>query len=97
MRFFVRFFHRARGAYDALVRRLTLFSGWVWVAAISFVGIETFEVVFGMFVLAPELLPLALIALACAWYFRGALRRVTHTARVRIRLARARLRRRRRS
>ena len=74
-------------------RRLVLLSGWVWIAAISLVGVEMFDVVFGTFLLAPELLPVVLIGLACAWYFRAALRRAERALRVRLRLLRARRRR----
>ena len=55
-------------------RRAALFTGWVWVAAISFVGVEMFEVVFGTLLLAPEFLPVVLLGLAAAWYFRESLR-----------------------
>jgi len=75
-------------------RRMTVFSGWVWVAAISFVGVEMFDIVFGAFLLAPEFLPVVLIGLAVAWYFREALRAMSHSFRVRLRLVRSRLRRR---
>jgi hypothetical protein len=74
---------RARRDRHRFVWRLMLFSGWVWIAAVSFVGIEMFEVIFGTFVLAPEILPLVLIGLACAWFFRDRLRRLW--ARVRTR------------
>ena len=73
-----------------IVRRLALFSGWVWVAAISLVGFEMFEVIFGAFLLAPEFLPLVIIAFALAWVFRERVRRLRLVVRVRVRLARAR-------
>lgn len=63
-------------------------------AAFSFIGIEMFEVVFGTFLLAPELLPLALLGFAAAWYFREQLAAVRRRLRIAVRLA---VRRRRRS
>ncbi|WP_218775182.1 hypothetical protein, partial [Leifsonia sp. NCR5] len=63
---------------DSLWRRLhtraTLFSGWTWVAAASLIGFETLDIVFGAFILAPELLPLVLVGLALVWVFRERLR-----------------------
>lgn len=76
-------------------RRLTLFSGWVWIAAISFVGIEMFDIVFGTFLLAPELLPVVLIGLAMTWYFRETLRAWWRSGRIRLRLVRRAQRRKR--
>jgi len=71
-------------------RWLTLFGGWTWIAAASFIGFESFEVLLGMAVLAPELLPLAIIGLALAWHFRERLRAVRGRLRIRRRAARAR-------
>ena len=81
---------RCRLARWRVTRRLTLFSGWVWVAAISLVGFEAFEVIFGAFLLTPEFLPLVLVAFALAWVFRERLRRWRLLIRVRVRLARVR-------
>ncbi|QIZ98787.1 hypothetical protein [Leifsonia sp. PS1209] len=84
---------------DSLWRRLhtraTLFSGWTWVAAASLIGFETLDIVFGAFILAPELLPLVIVGLALAWVFRERLRSGRARLRARIRVARmARARRR---
>jgi len=61
---------RVRRARHAVSRRLILFSAWVWIAAISLVGVEMLDVVFGTFVLAPEFLPVVLLAFAVVWWFR---------------------------
>lgn len=53
-----------------------LFSGWTWVAAGSLVGFEMLDIIFGSFLVAPELLPLVILGLACAYVFRVRLRRV---------------------
>jgi len=81
---------RTRRVLRRFGRRLTLFGGWTWVAAASFVGFESFEVLLGMSALAPELLPLAIIALALAWHFREHLRALRRRLRIRWRAARAR-------
>jgi hypothetical protein len=47
-----------------------LFGGWTWVAAGSLLGFEMLDVVLGSFLLAPELLPLVILALAIVWLFR---------------------------
>ncbi len=83
---------RCRRLHRRSVARLVLFSGWTWVAAGSFVGFEMLEIIFGAFILAPELLPIVLIVLASAWYFRARLRRSWTYARARMRLARLRRR-----
>lgn len=84
---------------DSLWRRLhtraTLFSGWTWVAAASLIGFETLDIVFGAFILAPELLPLVLVALALTWVFRERFRSGRARLRARIRVARMRRRARR--
>jgi len=72
--------------------RATLFRGWTWVAAGSLIGFEMLDVVFGAFILAPELLPLAILGLALVWLFRDRLRRARVSLRVRVRLARVRRR-----
>ncbi|PZE77831.1 hypothetical protein [Curtobacterium sp. MCBD17_019] len=81
---------RGRRVRHRAARHLMLFSGWVWFAAASLVGFEMFDMIFGTFLLAPELLPVVLIGLAFAWYFREALRRTKGSIRVRLRLARMR-------
>jgi len=81
---------RTRRRVRRFVRWLTLFGGWTWVAAASLIGFESFELLFGVFALAPELLPLAIIGLAVAWYFRERLRELRKRLRVRWRAARAR-------
>ncbi|GAA4266892.1 hypothetical protein GCM10022256_25040 [Frondihabitans peucedani] len=48
------------------------------------------EVVFGAFLLAPELLPLALLAFAAAWLFRERLQSVRRRLMLTVRLARRR-------
>lgn len=70
------------------VMRLTLLSGWAWVAAASLVGFEMFDIIFGAFILAPELLPLVIIALACIWFFRDRVQQLVIRARTRFRGAR---------
>lgn len=72
--------------------RATLFSGWTWVAAGSLIGFEMLDIVFGAFILAPELLPLAILGLALVWLFRDRLRHARVSLRVRVRLARVRRR-----
>ncbi|PZE29760.1 hypothetical protein DEI86_00160 [Curtobacterium sp. MCBD17_028] len=81
---------RVRRARYGAARLLMLFTGWVWFAAASFVGFEMFDMIFGTFLLAPELLPVVLIGLAFAWYFRETLSRTKGSIRVRLRLARMR-------
>jgi hypothetical protein len=81
---------RVRRVHSRAARLLVVSSGWVWVAAASLVGFEMFEVIVGTFLLAPELLPVALVGLALAWYFRTTLRRTAVSIRVRLRLARMR-------
>ena len=87
-------FRRSRAAavraMTRVHRRLTLFSGWTWVAAGSLIGFEMLDVIFGTFILMPELLPLVILCLALAWYFRGRLRRGWGRLRARIRLSRMR-------
>lgn len=82
----------APSPWRRLYTRATLFSGWAWIAAASLVGFETFDIIFGAFILAPEFLPLVIIALAAAWFFRERLRRARRRLRGRIRLARVRRR-----
>jgi hypothetical protein len=72
--------------------RAVLFSGWTWIAAGSLIGFEAFDLVFGAVALAPELLPLLLIALALTWLFRERLRRTWARLRARRRLRRLRSR-----
>ena len=57
-----------------LSRRLTLFGGWTWVAAASLIGFEGLELVFGSLLLAPEFLPLVILALAVVWLLRERVR-----------------------
>ncbi|AYG02149.1 hypothetical protein [Gryllotalpicola protaetiae] len=72
--------------------RLTLFGGWTWIAAGSLVGFEMLDLVFGTFVLAPELIPLVILCLALAWYFRRRLRWAWNRTRAAARLLRLRRR-----
>ncbi len=51
-----------------------MFSGWMWMAAASLVGVEVFDMMFSAFLIAPEFFPLVIIALAIIWYFREWLR-----------------------
>lgn len=67
-----------------LTTQLMLFGGWTWVAAISLVGFEAFEILFLSFALAPEFLPLAIIFLAITWFLRERLREVWSQFRIRI-------------
>ncbi|MFC4241819.1 hypothetical protein ACFOYW_00420 [Gryllotalpicola reticulitermitis] len=68
--------------------QLTLFSGWTWIAAGSLIGFEMFDVIFGAFLLAPELIPAVILTLALTWYFRRTLHRAWRRGRARWRLAR---------
>jgi len=70
--------------------RVALFGGWVWFAAGSLIGFEAFDIVFGTFALAPELLPVVILGLALTWYFRRQVRRVSTRARAYRRLRRIR-------
>lgn len=81
---------RARGIKRGVAERLTLFSGWTWVAAGSLVGFEMLEIIFGGFILAPELLPLAILTLAILWLFRERIQTLRKRAYVRRRARRAR-------
>lgn len=63
--------------------RATLFSGWTWVAAASLIGFEALDIVFGAMILAPELLPLVIVALALTWVFRDKLQHATARLRAR--------------
>ncbi len=60
------------------VERLTWpfwrFGTWMFLAAGALVGFEVLEVVLGGFILAPELVPLVLLALATAWAVRCGVR-----------------------
>ncbi|RDV43469.1 hypothetical protein DOE76_17515 [Leifsonia sp. ku-ls] len=78
--------------FRRLHTQATLFSGWTWVAAASLIGFEALDIVFGAFILAPELLPLVIVGLALAWLFRERLRRARTCLRARLRLARLRRR-----
>jgi hypothetical protein len=70
--------------------RLLLFSGWVWVAAGSLVGFELLEILLGGLIAVPEVLPVVLIALAFAWYFRRGIRLIWRRASARWRRRRPR-------
>lgn len=77
-----------RRSIRRIAARATLFGGWIWFAAVSLIGLETFEIIVGTFALAPELLPLVILGLALAWYFRERLRRALRRARAFRRLRR---------
>jgi hypothetical protein len=72
-----------------LYSRLLMLSGWTWVAAGSVIGFEAFDILFMSFALAPEFLPLAIIALALYWLMRERMLAVRKRIRVRLRAARA--------
>ncbi|RAX16993.1 hypothetical protein DC347_10260 [Pseudarthrobacter sp. AG30] len=72
--------------------RATLFGGWVWFAAGSLIGFEAFEILFGTFALAPELLPLVILGLALTWGVRRQLRRASVRVRRQLRRASVRVR-----
>jgi hypothetical protein len=78
----------ARRISRRLAMRATLFGGWVWFAAGSLVGFEAFDIIFGTFALAPELIPIVILGLALTWYFRGQVQRVSTRARAYRRLRR---------
>ncbi|BDZ48155.1 hypothetical protein GCM10025867_03960 [Frondihabitans sucicola] len=77
---------RALGAVSA---RLTLFSGWTWIAAGSLIGFEMLEIVFSSFLLVPELLPVVLLVLAGVFFFRARIVSMRARLTIRIRAARA--------
>lgn len=86
---------RLRRRARRIARRLILLGGWTWLAAGSLVGFEVLEMLFGTLALAPEFIPLLVVALAVAWYFRDRLRRAAR--RLRLLLLWLRIARRRRS
>ncbi|MFE6736723.1 hypothetical protein [Microbacterium sp. NPDC057650] len=51
-------------------------STWIYFAAAGVIGFGGLEVMFGAFLIAPELLPFALAALALVWVLRRERRRV---------------------
>ena len=77
-----------RRLYRRVALRALSFGGWVWLAAGSAIGFEAFDILFGTFALAPELLPFAILGIALVWYFRERLRRLTARARAYRRLRR---------
>lgn len=79
-----------RRLYRPTALRAASFGGWVWLAAGSAIGFEAFDILFGTFALAPELLPFAVLGIALAWYFRGRLRRLLARTRAYRRLRRLR-------
>lgn len=62
----------------------------IYLAAGALIGFEVLEVLFGAFVLAPELLPVLILSLAVHWYLREHLRRAARLARLWLRRARRR-------
>lgn len=81
LRFLVLHWRLTRRFILRIATRAALFGGWIWCAAASLVGLETFEIIVGTFALAPELLPLVILGLALAWYFRERVRRTSRRAR----------------
>ncbi len=81
---------RVRRLIRTLHRRLVLLSGWTWVAAGSLIGFEAFDILFLSFALAPELIPLAVLALALYWFARERVRALRRRIRVQLRAARVR-------
>ena len=77
-----------RRLYRRVALRALSFGGWVWLAAGSAIGFEAFDILFGTFAIAPELLPFAILGIALVWYFRERLRRLTARARAYRRLRR---------
>ena len=75
-----------RRLYRRVALRTLSFGGWVWLAAGSAIGFEAFDILFGTFAVAPELLPFAVLGIALVWYFRGRLRRLLARARAHRRL-----------
>ncbi|WP_029145556.1 hypothetical protein [Microbacterium luticocti] len=63
---------------------------WMLLGAAAVVGFEGLEALLGTFLMAPELLPFALLALALYWVFRERVVRGVRRLRIRIRAARAR-------
>jgi TRAP-type C4-dicarboxylate transport system permease small subunit len=52
----------------------------VWVGALSLVGIEAFEVIFGVGMMAPEFVPVVVLVLATVFFVRRFIRRRTGRA-----------------
>ncbi|HXR43395.1 MAG TPA: hypothetical protein VN759_01225 [Pseudolysinimonas sp.] len=69
-------FFRLRARCRRRTRSLWRFTGWVWVAAGSLVGFEALELILTGLLAAPEFVPLVLIVLAAAWFFRAGLGRL---------------------
>lgn len=79
----------------AVLRHAVRVEVWAYVAAGSLIGFEGLELLFGSFLLAPEFLPVALLAIALLWALRRGGHRVVRLLRL-LRLRRRRARRRRR-
>ncbi|KQO65145.1 hypothetical protein [Curtobacterium sp. Leaf261] len=56
----------------------------------SLVGFEAFEMILGVSLAAPELIPLVILGLAVAWFLRERIRASVRRVRIRIRAARVR-------
>ncbi len=56
------------------------FGTWMFLAAGALVGFEVLEAVIGGFILAPELVPVALLVLATAWAIREGVRSLRRRA-----------------
>lgn len=82
---------RARRTWQRLVIvPLIHASTWTYLAAGALVGFEALEILFGAFVLAPEIIPLLLVGLAAQWWLRERVRRIVRLWRLHRRRVRAR-------
>lgn len=62
-------------AIRRMTDRLSIFTGWAWVAAVSVIGLEGLEVLLGSLLGAPEFVPLAILTLALVAVIRNRWRR----------------------
>ncbi|MBX3098938.1 MAG: hypothetical protein KF761_05105 [Salinibacterium sp.] len=60
-----------RAAARSMTDRLSVLTGWGWVAAASLVGFEGLEVLLGSMVAAPEFVPVVIVILAVAALIRN--------------------------
>ena len=69
---------RLRRRIERLTWPLWRFGTWMFLAAGALVGFEVLEAVIGGFILAPEFVPVVLLALATAWAIREGMRSLRH-------------------
>lgn len=66
----------------ALLRVTIRLDTWIYLAATGLIGFEGLEVLFGTFLMAPEFVPLVLLALALVWAAKHHGRRVGRLTRL---------------